>query len=257
MCVLFVAFRKRQGMPLVVAANRDEFYDRPTASLGFWEDAPAILAGRDLRSGGTWLGASRTGRWAALTNVRGTHDTPEAAPSRGELPVRFLRSDEPPERFLRRVAREAPQFAPFNLLVGTLDELGFYSSVEGSLQMLKPGLYGLSNQALNSPWPKVTRGAELFRQIIEDPDELKTESLFLAMRDEAPAPDHLLPDTGVGVELERLLSPIFISGHKYGTRSSSVLTIDGNEFYFRERRFAEHGVSSGSSAHEIPLRAKA
>ncbi len=239
MCVLFVAWRVRDGAPLVVASNRDERYDRPTMPLTMWADCPGTLAGRDLESGGTWLGVNRraTVRWAAVTNVRAPEWLEQQRRrSRGWLVRDYLCGDEPPAAYAARVAAERERYGGFNLLVGDLDGLWYVSSRPDAPRRLEPGYYGLSNAALDppvdadeAPWPKVARGGAAFRAWVESNPgtglELDEATGFALLHDPTPAPDDALPDTGVGLDAERTLSAVFIRGEDYGTVASTLLTV--------------------------------
>lgn len=228
MCLVLFAYGQHSRHPLVLIANRDEFYDRPTAAAAFWSDAPAIYAGRDLVAGGTWLGVTESGRFAAVTNYRDP-TAPAGELSRGALVSDFLRSCEPAGRYLEGVRRSALRYSGFNLVAGeindTQDELWYFSNRGDGPRRLAPGIYGLSNHLLETPWPKVTRGKERFGRILND-DMVDVERCFELLTDADAAADDELPQTGVGVERERVLSPIFIRTPVYGTRSSTVVTID-------------------------------
>lgn len=237
MCLILFAWKVHEGFPLVLAANRDEFYERPTAPADFWEEAPDLLAGRDLKAGGTWLGITRKGRLAALTNFRDPATVKKDAPSRGHLIREYVLGDETPETYLGQVAPAASCYNGFNLIVGDPSGL-FYFSNRGEQRRLLPGIYGLSNRLLDTPWPKVERGKGAFQKIMEKNGTPSTEELFALLADRSRPPDDSLPDTGVGLEWERTLSPLFIESPVYGTRSSTVLTLDGTgEVTFAERVF--------------------
>ncbi|MFQ5754846.1 MAG: NRDE family protein [Acidiferrobacterales bacterium] len=238
MCILLLSLQQHPQYPLIVAANRDEFYDRPTSAAAFWDDAPHVLAGRDLRQGGTWLGITRQGRFAALTNFRDSDSPPAERPSRGHLVSKFLLSGVPPEAYLRAVAQRADQYNGFSLIAGQGDHFFFYSNREGQVRRLDPGVYGLSNHLLNTPWPKVTRGTQNLSELLSAGGDPEPDVLFATLADGAIAEDAELPDTGIGLARERLLSPLFISGTHYGTRSSTVVLIDNDrKVTFVERTF--------------------
>jgi uncharacterized protein with NRDE domain len=232
-CTLLFAWQVDPARPLVVAANRDEFYARPTAAAGFWADAPQLLAGRDLQAGGTWLGVTRDGRFAALTNVREPGvPTPPHAPSRGRLVADFLLARGAPEDYLAGL--RPADHAGFNLVVGDGRSLWYLSNRAGPARALGPGVYGVSNAALDTPWPKVVRGRERLAALVAGGAD--TRALLDLLEDRAPAADAELPDTGVGLAMERLLSSLFIASPAYGTSSSTALVIhrDG-ALEFRER----------------------
>jgi uncharacterized protein with NRDE domain len=246
MCVLFVAWHVREDLPLVVAANRDESHSRPADPAHRWTDCRHVYAGRDRQAGGTWMGASKLGRWASVTNVRHPDWMDRTMPrSRGSLVADFLCGDEPPAGYAARVAAERGEYAGFNLLFGDLNDL-YYASRSGTEpRRLAPGLYGLSNAALDDPWPKVARGGQAFRRWIEG--DAAVEDGLALLRDTEQAPDEMLPETGVGLELERLLSPLFIIGGAYGTRSSTLLTISADgDATLVERSFGPAGAPNGT-----------
>ncbi|MEJ2586166.1 MAG: NRDE family protein [Deltaproteobacteria bacterium] len=229
MCLILLALDAHPAYKLILAANRDEFYERPTAPLAFWEDAPAVLAGRDLRSGGTWLGITKTGRIAAVTNYRDPTSEKPHAPSRGDLVKNFLLGRERPRDYVSRLSTGSSRHNGFNLLVGTVDQVFWYSNRGEGVQQLHSGIHGISNHLLNTPWPKVSRGVEAMKQILADADtaiEPMQAALFDLLTDRSIPEDHLLPETGVGLEWERILSPLFITSPEYGTRSSTLLLID-------------------------------
>jgi uncharacterized protein with NRDE domain len=238
MCIIFVGFNVREDHPLILAANRDEFYNRPTAAAAFWEDAPDIFAGRDLVGGGTWLGVNKRGRFAAVTNYRDPNGRVGSI-SRGSLVADFLRGDEPAGEYLEGVRSRAEEFSGFNLLAGELtaarQELFYYSNRGGEVSELKPGVYGLSNHLLDTGWPKVSGGKLRFEALLNE-NELDKESIFRLLSDEALADDSALPDTGVGYEIEKALSAVFIRTPGYGTRCSTLLTFDGDFRYDLDER---------------------
>jgi len=236
MCLILLAWRTHPDYPLILAGNRDEFHARPTSPAGFWEHWPQILAGRDLEHGGTWLGIARSGRLAAVTNYRDGRVLRRGTRSRGELVSGYLTSDQAPERFLQEVHAQRSAYDGFNLLAGTLDGLFYYSNRGERPSALKPGIYGLSNHLLDSPWPKVERGkAELANLVGLSPEPL-IDRLLAVLADRTIAPDHALPDTGVGLDRERILSTAFIDTPTYGTRSSTVLVVDAaGQVSFTER----------------------
>ena len=255
MCLILFAWRQHPDYPLILAANRDEFYDRPTAPAAFWPDAPHILAGRDLIGQGTWLGLSRSGRLAALSNFRDPSERVKEGRSRGLLISDFLRETGPVRDGLNKIARQRSSYRSFNLLAGTPLELFFYSSRENLIRSLPPGIYGLSNHLLDTPWPKLVRGREALAKLLEQGAKPPVSDLFALLADTRQAPDHLLPDTGVGLEWERTLSSIFIVSPRYGTRSSTVLLIDRNaSAIFAERTFQGSPERWREVRHELSLK---
>jgi uncharacterized protein with NRDE domain len=240
MCIIYLALGQHPGYPLILAANRDEFYDRPAEPARYWDDHPGIYAGRDLVAGGTWLGVNNSGQFAAVTNYRDP-SAPIGELSRGNLVADFLRSNTSSRKYLRSVESSAMRYSGFNLIVGEINarrQVAFYlSNRSEAIVQLEPGIYGLSNHLLDTPWPKVARGKEVFRSLIENrrPDDA---GFFELLADKTLADDDDLPDTGIGYEREKLLSAIFIKTPVYGTRCSTVLKIDrSNSFTFEERVF--------------------
>ena len=225
MCLILFAWKAHERFPLVLAANRDEFYDRPSAPAAFWEDEPDLLAGRDLRDGGTWLGITRSGRLAALTNYRDPASLKAGAPSRGGLAADYLRGRESPEAYLDRIGPTADRYNGFGLVCGNGDELFFFSN-RGNRERVTSGVHGLSNRLLDTPWPKVERGRGALQELLRGKDGPSPGALFEILQDRSRPPDEQLPETGVGIEWERILSPLFIESPAYGTRSSTVLLID-------------------------------
>jgi uncharacterized protein with NRDE domain len=209
----------------LLIANRDEFYARPTAPLAFWDDEPDLLAGRDLQAGGTWLGVTRQGRFAAITNYRDPRANNPDAPSRGALVSDYLRGRGTPVDYLTRLVPRAAEYNGFNLLVGDGQHLFYYSNQDGSPRCLEPGFYGLSNHVLNTPWPKLERGRAGLLAQLQGPSEPATDDLLELLADRTRAADEHLPDTGVPREWERILSSIFIESPGYGTRTSNILRL--------------------------------
>ena len=242
MCLIVFAWRPGHAQPLVMAANRDEFYDRPTQPLGFWQDAPQVLAGRDLQAGGTWLGLGGGGRFAALTNIRDPRQPPFGR-SRGELVAQFLRSDLSPAAFLDDLLPRANQYAGFNVVLGDSQTCWFFNSWEGQPVQLQEGLYGLSNASLDTPWPKLEKAKAALSECLPNP---APEALFAILGDPQQAPDASLPDTGIGLASEQLLSSVFIASRTYGTRACSALIVqaDGRRLLV-ERSFGPYGGHLG------------
>jgi uncharacterized protein with NRDE domain len=253
MCLLVLAWLSHPRYRLVVAGNRDEFHDRLAAPLGWWTDVPGILAGRDLRAGGTWMGLSRSGRFAVVTNFRNVESAaPEGSPSRGQLVPRFLGDDRAPGPFVEELSEAAPRFAGFNLLVGGSSSLHYYSNaVDERPRELPPGIYGLSNHRLDEPWPKLTRTRARFTAALEDEDPAPADLLdLLADRESAGATE--TATTGLPEELERALSAPFVRHDHYGTRCSTLVRVEhGGRTVVHERRFDARGAVSGSSRFEF------
>jgi uncharacterized protein with NRDE domain len=253
MCLLVLAWMKHPRYRLVVAANRDEFHDRPAAPLGWWKDDARVLAGRDLRAGGTWMGVTRGGRFGVVTNFRDLEQPPAAdSPSRGRLVPDFLASDAPPGRFLERLNGTAARFAGFNLLLAGPRSLHYFSNRESTgARALEPGIYGLSNHLLDSPWPKLLKTRERFSEAVVAA-EIDTSALFELLGDRERAGGDSLPDTGLAPDWERALSSPFVLHERYGTRCSTVLLAghDGRTVVL-ERRFDAAGRETGETRIEF------
>jgi uncharacterized protein with NRDE domain len=253
MCLILLATRVHPDWPLVIAANRDEWRDRAANSAQWWRDAPNLLAGRDLRAGGTWMGITRTGRVAAITNFRDPADRRTTAPSRGKLVTECLLGAQSPGEYLATLAARASEFNAFNLIAGDAGSLSIFSSRGGGVRRISPGVHGLSNHVLDEPWPKVTRGCRaLARLLREGADDV--EPLFDLLGDATRPPDGALPATGVGLTWERVLSPALIRGVRYGTRCSTVLMVGRDRrVIFEERTRDARGAVTGTARHEFAL----
>jgi len=241
MCLILFAHGVHPDYPLVIAANRDEYYQRPTATAEFWQDYPQVLAGRDLEGMGTWLGITRDGRFAALTNYRDPRERKTTAPSRGQLVSGFLTTQREARDYLEEVAQRAGQYNGFNLLVGDMRSVSYLCSRRPEVRTLPPGVYGLSNHQLDTPWPKVERGKQRLRAVLAD--EPSQEALLELLNDREPASPDELPDTGIGLEMERVLSPALIVSPQYGTRASTAVMVgrDG-DVSFSERTILRGGA---------------
>ena len=223
MCLIALAWQARPDLPLVVAANRDEWRERPAEPAHWWPDHPAVYAGRDLQAGGTWMGVTRDGRFAAVTNFRDPSDKRSTARSRGELVSGFLLAQEEPQAFLAKLHRRAGEYNGFNLIVGDGTSLWFYGSREGEARAIPPGVHALSNHLLDEPWPKVVRARTTMQDALRDKEPV--HRLFEMLSDGQGAPDAALQDTGVGIAWERRLASALITGADYGTRASTVLSV--------------------------------
>lgn len=242
MCLIVFAWRPGHAQPLIVAANRDEFYARPSLPLTQWPETPEIHAGRDLEAGGTWLGVGADGRFAALTNIRDPHQPP-ARRSRGELVARFLAGKIPLDDYLTDVVGRSVEYAGFNLLLGTAEALWHYNANDLQPQRLGSGVYGLSNAGLDTPWPKLLKARAALGELLDDP---QPQALLALLSDPQTAPFADLPDTGVGLATESLLSSVFIASPSYGTRASTALIVhaDGTR-HLVERSFGPYGGHLG------------
>jgi len=244
MCLILLAWQTHPDYPLVVAANRDEFFARPSAAAGFWKETPEILAGRDLQGGGTWLGVSRGLRFSALTNYREGAKQRADAPSRGALVVDFLTGESDPESYLEALSRRGADYNGFNLLVGDGQRLGYYTNKEPCPRWLSPGIYGLSNHLLDTPWPKLSAAKAAFAAALAQLPS--TPSFFELLADREIVPDTHLPETGVPIEWERILSAVFVASPDYGTRASSLLTMHrSGRVTLLERSFGQGATPLG------------
>jgi uncharacterized protein with NRDE domain len=238
MCLILFAHDIHPHYRLILAANRDEYYDRATLPVQFWHENLDILAGKDQVSGGTWLGINRRGRWSAVTNFRNQEELQASeGRSRGLLVHDYLATDKSPLEFMSDLNAEDDQYSGYNLLVSNGQSLCFKSNRGAPVQELSPGYYGLSNHLLDTPWPKLRSSKVEFIKSMET-GLLNESALFDILVDTSMPPDEQLPDTGFGLDLERVLSPRFIQSERYGTRMSSLLLIDREGWVtFVERTF--------------------
>lgn len=258
MCLILLAWRAHPEFPLVFGGNRDEAYARPTATAGFWTDNPRIFGGRDLEMGGTWLGVTREGRIAAVTNYRQGSGAAAAARSRGELTAGFLRGAEEPHAYLERIAPSAKEYRGYSLIVGNAERLCAFSNRGGGIETIAPGVHGVSNHLLNTPWPKIVRGKQRLTELLKSGEAELSAGLFQALADRTPAADVELPDSGVGLQRERELSSAFIAGERYGTRATTVVLVSRrNEVVFVERRFGAGGAPLGETVQRFALQRRA
>ena len=235
MCLLLISYNTNTEFPFIVAANRDEFYSRPTEKAGFWKEYTGLLAGRDLEAGGTWLGITKSGRFAGITNFRDLHRIMENAPTRGLLTLNFLASGISAFQYGENLKEKAADYNGYNLLFSDMKNLFYFSNQTGELSRFDSGIYGLSNHLLDTPWPKVVQSKNAFIDAVSK-DKLVPEDLFNILSDDREAPDDQLPETGLSRELERIVSPVFIKSDRYGTRSSTVILINRmNEVLFIEK----------------------
>jgi uncharacterized protein with NRDE domain len=239
-CLILAGWDAHPDYTLVVASNRDEFFERTSLPMHWWADVP-VLGGRDLTAGGSWMTLSATGRFAAVTNVRDFSRPDAALRSRGEIPVGFSAGNDSPAAYCRHLPAE--EFTGYNALASDLDSLWWTSNWAGAALPLDAGIYGISNAALDTPWPKVVNGKRRFADVLASGADV--QDFFAVLADDTVAPDELLPDTGIGIELERLASPAFISSPDYGTTASTVLRIRRDGGYDVEERRFQHGAESG------------
>lgn len=253
MCLIFFALKQHPTYKLIVAANRDEFYERKTAPAKYWEDHPDILGGRDLQASGTWMAMNKKGKISMITNYRDPMHINAQAPSRGQLVSDYLVNGDKPDDYLKTLTDRAPLYNGFNLVVGNPDELWYLSNYGKGIQKLESGLYGLSNHLLDTPWPKVQQGKVKFNSAIKD-SALEADALFELLYDEQRAEDQLLPETGIGLERERALSSMFIKTNGYGTRSSTVILISNdNQVLFSERVYELDTFAYQTNRFQFPI----
>ena len=243
MCLVAIAVEAHPRFSMIIAANRDEFHVRPSLPAHPWEDLPGIFGGRDLKDGGSWFSVDASGRFALVTNIR--RFPLREGRSRGELVAQFLASPEDLTTQAKRVAAEATRYRPFNLVLGAAGRIYFINSDRCEAQALAPGIHGLSNADLNTPWAKTLRLTAALSEYCARGDA-SLEPLWSALADRTIAPDAKLPDTGIGLERERFLSSAFIVGETYGTRASTLLTVDeAGRVQLIERGFGPNGTALG------------
>jgi uncharacterized protein with NRDE domain len=251
MCLIAFALEYHPKYRLVLAANRDEYFDRPTVPASYWAENPTVLAGRDLVSGGTWLGVTTEGRLATITNYRDPEWHVPNPLSRGMLVADYLTGDMPPAEFLKHLNTRGHRYNGFNLLFGDRSGMFYFSNRGDTESVVSPGIHGLSNHLLDTPWPKVTSAKERLGSLL-DKDTEEPEEYFAALADETPFPDNTLPDTGVGINRERLLSSIFVNSRTYGTRFTTLLFIDKeNRLRFIERSHDPRRLSSATTEFRV------
>ncbi|MBM3348020.1 MAG: NRDE family protein, partial [Betaproteobacteria bacterium] len=237
-------YRVLPGVPLLVAANRDEYYARPARQAAFWEDHPSVLAGRDLQAGGTWLGVSASGRFAAVTNFRGTPGAAPGGPSRGELVTAFLSGRRSARSFTQSLEKTGNRYAGFCMLASDGEALYFYSNQEHKAAVVAPGVHGLSNHLLDTPWPKVVKGRAGLQGLLAQP--FSDADYLDLMDDTVPAAEKSLPESNLDPAWERSLSSLRIIAGSYGTRCSTVVRIDeGGLVDFAERTYRDDGDVAG------------
>jgi len=252
-CLIAFAWRSHPRYRLVVAANRDEYFGRPAAPAGFWDDHTNVLAGRDLEAGGTWLGIALDGRFAALTNYRNPADKKTGAPSRGALVADFLTGKTGSREYVQRVEERAADYNGFSLLVGDVGSMFFFSNRGGRAARVARGVHGLSNHLLDTPWPKVEKAKAALAALLDAPFD--SQATFELLNDTGRAAGSELPSTGVSLELEERLSAIrILAVGGYGTRCSTALCLgEDGRIEFHERSYTEQGDVSGTVGYRLTL----
>jgi len=254
MCILFIAIEQHRDYPLIIAANRDEFFARPTLASDFWPEHPNLLAGKDEEAGGTWMGVTREGKLASLTNIRDPKRQLDSARSRGELVTHYLTEQQQDSAYLAFLKASANQYNGYNLLYGDWQKLAVYNNHLNTYEHLSKGVYGLSNANLNSPWPKINKGMQALDAYCYDGHPIEPEVLFALLQDRHLAEDDMLPKTGVSIEWERKLSSIFINTEGYGTRSSTVLLVDKNQhLHWYERTYNSQAECVGEKRFDFQI----
>lgn len=236
MCLILFAWKTQQDFPLVVAANRDEWHRRPAAAAAWWSAHPDLLAGQDLQAYGTWLGVTRAGKFAAITNFREPSQNKSNSPSRGQFAVDFLSGQKSPREYLEELATHASDYNGFNLLLADRENMFYFSSVENRIEQVAPGVHGLSNRALDTAWPKVEIGRSSMGAALEAqmPEGTLSERLLSILSNDTRPADAALPDTGVGLDWERKLSSALIASDDYGTRCSTIFIRSAHSSSFAE-----------------------
>ncbi len=254
MCLLLLSIKSHSVYKLIVAFNRDEYYDRPTTPAGFWEEEPELLVGRDLRAGGTWLGITRNGRIGVITNYCDPASIKDDAFSRGKLVNNFLLCQQTAVDYLDGLIRDEDMYNGFNIILGEKDRIYWYSNRGNRPRNLLPGIYGLSNHLLDTPWSKVKRGKEALSNLLSRRKSPSPEDIFQTLQDRSTFPDESLADLEFDREWESLLLPIFVSSPTFGTRSSTLLLIDQRDHVtFIERTFNAEGNDPGTRKYEFQI----
>ena len=253
MCLIFFSLNNHANYKLIIAANRDEFYHRSTASAGFWKDHPEVVGGRDLEAQGTWMAMNTAGKIAMVTNYRDPQHIRAHAPTRGALVSNYLTENVEAENYLNAIAPVASEYNGFNLLLGTVDELWYFSNYKEGMEQVAPGFYGLSNHLLETPWPKVAEGKKILSPIFAQ-TKANIQQVLDAMHNQALAPDDKLPRTGLPLARERALSAMFISTENYGTRCSTIILVDrDNNVEFVERVYKLTTMDYEEQSFQFPI----
>jgi uncharacterized protein with NRDE domain len=248
MCLIFLSFNQHPKYPLIIAANRDEFFDRPAERLSKWKDNGKIIAGKDITGGGTWLGATTTGYFSMLTNYRDMANIKANAPTRGKLVLDYLAGEFDPATYLEALNASGSQYNGYNIILGRMDDPWYYSNQNNKIFRLGTGSYGLSNALLDTSWPKVEEGKKKFNQILSQANP-SFDDLFDFMHNTDLAPDSKLPETGIGYEKEKLLSSMYIEMPGYGTRNTTILLKDHENNVQMVERTHDHSSNSFSETN--------
>lgn len=248
MCLILIAKDYHPKYKLIIAANRDELYERPSSLLHFWDDGSNIYAGKDLKAGGSWFGINKNSKLAAITNFREMNNIKKYAPSRGKLVIDYLINNISINDYKDYLIKTANDFNGYNLIYGNINELFYFSNETKDFKELNQGIYGISNHLLDTPWFKVRKGKYLFNELLKK-DEIIVDDIFKILMDDEKANDNELPSTGLNKKIEKEISSIFIKTEKYGTRSSTVLIVDDeNNCNLYERNY-DFGEPKGNDIH--------
>ncbi len=248
MCLIFLSYKQHKEYPLVILANRDEFYKRPTLPANYWEENPNILGGKDLEGGGTWMGITRKGYFAMLTNYRDIANIKPYAPTRGKLVSDYLAGEFNPKEYLKALSKSGDLYNGYSLIAGSFNDPWYYSNYGNKIAQLGTGLYGLSNALLNSKWPKIESGKAALAPLLSKAT-LNKGALFDVMVNQQQADDNNLPSTGLPLDKERAISPLFIHIEGYGTRCTTLITVSKEGIVdFTERQYS-NGIATGEENH--------
>ena len=253
MCILFLAIKQHPNYPLIIAANRDEYHNRPSLPMHYWEDQPEILAGRDKRAGGTWLGVNRNGRFSAVTNFRTGQSISESARSRGELVTRFLSDNDSIENFLDLLRTTNSQYSPFNLVFGHRDDIRVFCNQDQTITSLSAGFHSISNGYIDHHWPKMHAGINQLESFVKNNNRMDIDQLNLIMHDQTQAKESDLPETGVSKAVERFISSIFIIGESYGTRTTSYVFYTASALQVYELNYDPSGDETGKQTFTVTV----
>lgn len=244
MCLIFLSYKQNKEYPLIVLANRDEFYKRPTQPAHYWVENSNILAGKDLEGGGTWMGITKNGYMSMLTNYRDIANIKSNAPTRGKLVSDYLQGEFSPKEYLLALSKTGSNYNGYSLITGSFDDPWYYSNYGNKVAQLGTGLYGLSNALLDSKWPKIETGKSALAPLLTK-EKIDKEALFALMTNPDLAENDQLPETGLPIEKERAISSRFINIEGYGTRCTTLIIVDKNgNVDFTERQY-ENGVVTG------------
>ncbi len=247
MCLISIAYQCHPKYKLILLANRDEFYQRPTKEAHWWEEDNSVFGGKDLQAGGSWLSVSKKGKIGAITNYRMPSRVIKNKTSRGQILGDYMLSDHEEKNYIDKISSSAENYEGYNLLFGSQDKLYHYSNINQKLTTINPGIHALSNHLLNTPWPKVEKAKKVMDELIESGNVFDVDTAFTLFSDKQIAPDDQLPYTGIGLNYERYLSSIFIDIPQYGTRATTLLLIDNkNQVFFEEREYVLKSVSKAS-----------